>query len=300
MNSITEGEINMKTVLKQIGKAAAYFATYLATSNLISLIVSFVHSYMKGREYALMGLSREEGYALYQAEAASITGICLGLGAIATLLVYFIVEKVKRSSLAKETDMKKVSAGQLGLTIMGAAGAMVFMNNILSILPIPEELMGGLQSGMSNLTAYPFWQAILVNAILVPILEEVVFRGYIYNRLSKAMPSVVAALISSVVFGICHGSILWAVWAFLIGMIICAVRVKSGSIIPGIIFHIILNAYAMIVSYFHIYKGASDTLMYVLTAIGAAMLAAYLFFILRDKNASSKKIKPEVVISAKE
>ena len=33
------GEFNMKTVLKQIGKAAAYFATYLATSNLITLII---------------------------------------------------------------------------------------------------------------------------------------------------------------------------------------------------------------------------------------------------------------------
>lgn len=290
----------MKTVLKQIGKAAAYFATYLATSNLISLIIGFVYSYMKGREYAAMGLSQEEGYALYQADAASITGICLGLGAIATLLVYFIVEKVKKSSLAKETDMKKVSAKQLGLTIIGAAGAMFFMNNIISILPIPEELTGGLESGMSNLTAYPFWQAILVNAILVPILEEVVFRGYIYSRLSKAMPSVVAALISSLVFGISHGTVLWAIWAFIVGMIICAVRVKSGSIIPGIIFHIIMNAYAMIVSYFNIYEGASDTLMYVLTAVGGVMLAAYLFFILKDNNASAKKIKPEVVISAKE
>ena len=241
-------------------------------------------------------MSAEEGLAMVQAEFNTMTGICLLISSILALITYFIIEKVKKSSLAKETDMKKVSGRQMGLTIAGALGAMFFMNFMLSILPIPEELTGNLTNGMAQLTSYPFWQAILANAIFVPIIEEVVFRGYIFNRLEKAMPSIVAALISSAVFGIAHGGLVWAVWAFALGMIICAVRIKSGSIIPGIIFHIIMNTYAMIVSYFPVFDKLTTGGMITLTVVGGLFVAAYLVGILTDKG-DAKKAEVKIMSS---
>lgn len=283
-----KGNISMKKVLKQIGKALAYFAVYFTVSNVVTLIASMIFGYLKGREYAAAGLSAEEGLALVQAEQSSITGICLLISAILTLIIYFIIEKVKKSSLAKETDMKKVSGKQLVLSVIGGLGAMFFMNFILSFLPIPEELLGSLSSGMSNLTSYPFWQAILANALFVPIIEEVIFRGYIFSRLEKAMPAIVAALISSAAFGIVHGGLVWAVWAFVVGMFICVVRIKSGSIIPGIIIHVILNTFAMIVSYFPVLEKLTTGGMIALTVAGGIVMAVYVFGILTDKGSDRK------------
>ena len=291
-----KGIFNMKKVLKQIGKALAYFAVYFTISNLVTLVISMVFGYIKGKEYGAAGISAEEGLAMVQAEFNTMTGICLLISSILALITYFIIEKVKKSSLAKETDMKKVSGKQMGLTIAGALGAMFFMNFMLSILPIPEELTGNLTNGMTQLTSYPFWQAILANAIFVPIIEEVVFRGYIFNRLEKAMPSIVAALISSAVFGIAHGGLVWAVWAFALGMIICAVRIKSGSIIPGIIFHIIMNTYAMIVSYFPVFDKLTTGGMIALTVVGGLLVVAYLVGILTDKG-DAKKAEVKIMSS---
>ena len=287
----------MKKVLAQIGKALAYFLTYLLTSNVISLIVSCIVGYVKGREYGAAGMDRDAAMAALQSDNAAMTGICLLLGAIATLLVYFIIEKVKKSNLAKETDIKAVSPKHIILTVIGALGGMVFMNFIMSILPIPAELTGDLANGMSKLTAYPFWQALLANCIFVPIIEEVVFRGYIFNRLSKAMPQIVAAIISSVVFGICHGSLLWAIWAFVLGMIICLARIKTGSIIPGIIFHIIMNTFAMVVSYYPVLENMNEGIMYALTAAGAVLLAVYVVGFFMERGKVSDKPKAEVVIA---
>ena len=165
------------------------------------------------------------------------------------------------------------------------------LNFMLNILPIPADLIGDLNSGMSSLTSYPFWLALLVNAILIPILEEVVFRGY----LGKAMPAVVAAVISSVVFGLCHGGLVWAIWAGITGLIICVVRVKSGSIIPGMIFHIIMNTFGMIVSYFPVLEKLNNAGMYVLTAVGGILLAVYIVGILMDKGSSRNKAEVKVV-----
>lgn len=287
----------MKKVLKQIAKALGYFAVYFTASNLVTLIITGILGYIRGKEYGQAGLSYEEGMALVSQEQASLTGICLLIGAVLTLLIYFIIEKVKKSSLAKETDMKMVSAKHMGLTVAGAIGAMFFMNFIMSILPIPSELTGELANGMSKLTAYPFWQAILANAIFVPIMEEVLFRGYIFNRLGKAMPTVVAALISSLVFGICHGSLLWVVWAFVLGMVICVARIKTGSIIPGIVFHIIMNTYAMVVSYFPIYENLTKTVMYILTAAGGILMAVYIVAFLMDKGDSKEPASVKITSS---
>lgn len=285
----------MKKVLKQIGKAIGYFAVYLSCMNIVDLIVGYIYGYNLGAKYRAMGLSQEEAMAAFQTDGNGYKGISMLIGALLTLLVFFIIEKVKKTNLAKETDMKMVTGKQMGLTVVGALGGMFFMNFMLTILPIPEELLGDLTSGMGSLTSYPFWLAIIVNAILIPILEEVVFRGYIFSRLGKAMPAAVAAVISSVVFGLCHGGLVWAIWAGIVGLIICVVRIKSGSTIPGILFHIIMNTYGMVCSYFPVLEKLSNTGMYILTAIGGIMLAVYIVGILTDK--SSSKDKAEVTVA---
>ena len=285
----------MKKVLKQIGKALGYFAVYFTCMNVADLIAGFVWGYMKGAELKAMGMSSEEAMAAFQSMEPGYKGVSMLIGAILTLLIYFIIEKIKKTSLAKETDMKMVSGKQMGLTVLGALGGMFFLNFMLTILPIPADLIGDLTSGMSSLTSYPFWLALLVNAILIPILEEVVFRGYLFNRLGKAMPAVVAAVISSVVFGLCHGGLVWAIWAGVTGLIICVVRVKSGSIIPGMIFHIIMNTFGMIVSYFPVLEKLNNTGMYVLTAVGGILLAVYIVGILMDKGSSKNKAEVKVV-----
>lgn len=285
----------MKKVLKQIGKALGYFAVYFTCMNVVDLIAGFVWGYMKGAELKAMGMSSEEAMAAFQSMEPGYKGVSMLIGAILTLLIYFIIEKIKKTSLAKETDMKMVTGKQMGLTVVGALGGMFFLNFMLSILPIPADLLGDLSSGMSSLTSYPFWLALLVNAILIPILEEVVFRGYLFSRLGKAMPAVVAAVISSVVFGLCHGGLVWAIWAGITGLIICVVRVKSGSIIPGIVFHIIMNTYGMVVSYFPVLEKLTNTGMYILTAVGGILLAVYIAGILTDKGSSKEKAEVKVV-----
>ncbi len=289
----------MKNLLKQIGKALGYFAVYLVTSNVVTMVFSLILGYVKGKEYKAAGMGYEEGLELLKADQAAMTGIILLISAVLTLLIYFIVEKVKKSSIFKEADIKPATGKQIGLSVVGALGAMFFMNFMLTILPIPQDLLGDLTSGVSKLTAYPFWQAILANALLIPIMEEVLFRGYIFSRLEKAMPSIVAALISSVVFGICHGGLVWAIWAFLLGMFICVVRIKSRSIVPGIIIHIIMNTYAMVVSYFPVLENITYPVMYTLTAVGGILMAVYVVGILKDKNNSDKEQAKVVVTESK-
>ena len=289
----------MKKILKQVKNALGYFAVYFVIQNIISAIAGFV---VVAKYSTELSAARSAGFEQYMAEyqkyLAGYNGICLILTAIAVLLTYFFIEKAKKSGLAKETDIRRVSGMHIGLTIIAATGAMFFLNFMLNILPIPKELLGSLSSGMKNLSAYPFWQAILANAILIPIMEEVVFRGYLFNRLSKAMPEIVAALITSVIFGLCHGGIVWATWAFVVGMIICVFRIKTGSIIPGMIFHIIMNTFGTLTSYTTIFDGITETGMKVLTAAGGIILLTTLVITLMGKKTAVENNSAEVTVSS--
>ena len=288
----------MKKVFKQIAKALGYFAVYFIIQNLVTGVAGYVLGVKYGPELKAAGLGFQEYIVEMQKHMSSINGICLIISAVLTLLAYFIIEKIKKTSIVREADIRKVSGRYIGLTVLAATGAMFFLNFIIHILPIPSELMGGLSEGMKKLTSYPMWQALLANSLLIPILEEVVFRGYLFSRLSTAMPEIVAALITSVIFGLCHGGIVWAAWAFVFGMIICVFRIKTGSIIPGMIFHIIMNTFSTLVSYTPLLNDVSKTAMTVYTVIGGIVLAAALAVALKSKKAAIEDNTADVTISA--
>jgi len=291
----------MKKVLKQVKNALGYFAVYFVIQNIISAIAGFI---VVAKYSTELSAARSAGFEQYMTEyqkyLAGYNGICLILTAVAVLLTYFIIEKIKKTGIVKEADIRKISGKHIGLTIMAATGAMFFLNFMLNILPIPKELLGSLSSGMKNLSAYPFWQAVLANAILIPIMEEVVFRGYLFNRLSKAMPEIVAALITSVIFGLCHGGIVWATWAFVFGMIICVFRIKTGSIIPGMIFHIIMNTFGTLSSYTTLFDGITETGIKVLTVAGGIVLATALVLTIMGKKTAVEDNSAEVTVASAE
>ena len=292
------GGMKMKRVLKQIAKALGYFAVYFIIQNLVTGVAGYVLGVKYGPELKAAGLGFQEYMVEMQKHMSSINGICLIITAVLTLLTYFIIEKIKKTDILKETDIRTVSGGYIGLTVLAATGAMFFLNYMLNLLPIPSDLMGGLSEGMQKLTAYPMWQALLANSLLIPILEEVVFRGYLFSRLSKAMTEIVAALITSVIFGLCHSGIVWAAWAFVFGMIICVFRIKTGSIVPGIIFHIIMNTFSTLTSYTPLFDDISETDMIVYTVIGGIALAVALGVTLKIKKAVIADITADVTISA--
>jgi len=90
--------------------------------------------------------------------------------------------------------------------------------------------------------------------ILPPLVEEVVFRGFLYGGLRKKLTPVIAALITSIAFAAPHalessdGKLLWvaAIDTFTLSLVLCYLREKTGSIYAGIGVHAIKNGLAFI------------------------------------------------------
>ena len=81
--------------------------------------------------------------------------------------------------------------------------------------------------------------------IFAPVIEELVFRGVLFNRLKIRTGVIVAMLISSAIFALGHevGGI---TSAFLFGMCMCVIYLKTDNILMSMSIHFINNLVAVI------------------------------------------------------
>jgi membrane protease YdiL (CAAX protease family) len=89
---------------------------------------------------------------------------------------------------------------------------------------------------------------ILLIVVAAPVSEEVCFRGMLFGGLRTRLPGLAAALISAVVFGGLHAltgvSAIPPLIAF--GFILALLYEKTGSIVPGILLHMLNNSVALL------------------------------------------------------
>lgn len=90
---------------------------------------------------------------------------------------------------------------------------------------------------------------IISAGILVPIAEEIIFRGLILSRLKRAMKNVPALIISSLLFASIHLHVLWASYVFMLGLILGIIALKTVSIVPSIIIHMTFNIAGSFIGY---------------------------------------------------
>ena len=83
---------------------------------------------------------------------------------------------------------------------------------------------------------------VVIAAILAPVGEEILFRGFLFASLLSKMSPFTAAFVSSLIFAILHFYSPFGVLSIVIfGMIMCWVYQRTGSLWPCILFHALSN-----------------------------------------------------------
>lgn len=80
--------------------------------------------------------------------------------------------------------------------------------------------------------------------ILPPVFEELLFRGYLFGKLRGRFSFIVAALVSSITFGLIHGQINVAIDTFVLGMFLAYLRESTGAVWASMILHGLKNGLA--------------------------------------------------------
>ena len=82
-------------------------------------------------------------------------------------------------------------------------------------------------------------------AVLAPVMEELLFRGAIQGHLQRLHWRPVWAIFTSAfIFGLVHGNPAQIPFAFLMGALFGWLYYRTGSLLPGIVGHILNNTFA--------------------------------------------------------
>ncbi len=97
--------------------------------------------------------------------------------------------------------------------------------------------------------------AFMALVVLPPIVEEILFRGFLYTRFKDVLPKYAAAFAVSILFGAAHlqfgsgNALLWvaAIDTFILSLMLVYLREKTGTIWAGVGVHALKNFVAFVI-----------------------------------------------------
>ena len=84
------------------------------------------------------------------------------------------------------------------------------------------------------------WAVIVSAVILAPIMEELIFRKLVLDRLAGYGPAV-AMSVSALVFGLAHGNFYQGFYSFLLGLIFAYIYLRTGKVRYSMMLHMMVN-----------------------------------------------------------
>lgn len=123
----------------------------------------------------------------------------------------------------------------------------VLASGLMKLFPASTD---NVETAFAGIMGDNICAALLVIALAPAVCEEMLFRGMILHSLKARYRAVSAIAITSVLFGFYHMSLVKFVPTGLLGLVLCYVVWRTGSIYPAMLMHFLNNAYSVMVSYY--------------------------------------------------
>jgi membrane protease YdiL (CAAX protease family) len=212
------------------------------------------------------------------------TTLMEGVAAAVTIPILFFMF---RSDMKKERSVGIMPLQKAPLvkyiTIFFMSIAMcIGMNNILYIsgLTVVDETYVEVTEAMY---AAGFGMEILCLGILVPIAEELVFRGLMYKRLRYDLAFLPAALYTGFAFAVFHGNMVQMIYAFILGMLFSYLYEKYRSVKAPIFAHIVMNLVSVFATEYQLMNWMSEEYVRIgaITVVCAAVASSMFVLVQR-------------------
>lgn len=266
----------------QLLKGLCYFLLFLGTQTLSVLILMIAFGVREVIKAAAngQGITPDALAYVMEQKVQENNNVLMILYTFILLLFLAVFFAIRKKKFGAETGIRKFSPGYLPAIVLFSVGLTLFINAGLNLLP--SSVLQDYSEASSFIGAGVFAVTFIADAICAPISEEIIFRGLMLSRFKKGLPRWLAILLTSLLFGLVHGQILWIAYAFFLGILLCMVVERTGSILASILVHAIFNALGTILAFSELALPATHWL-YAICGMGFAITAAGTFLILRKK-----------------
>lgn len=288
-----------------VGDSGKVFLYAVIIPFLVALIFSYIgYAIAKG-----VGITFEEGEnfleTLYNNHLWFTIPYAL-ISQISFICIFFIYNKVRHISLkAVKVKFRKVNPV---VTVMSILFGIIF---VLGLFGLVEGCFGTLfdmwgipsNTNMIPLDNFGWYVFYLFFFALIPaIVEELIFRGVIFNGLKRGIGSLWAIILSSLIFALVHQNLNQFIYPLIMGAVFSILMNKTNNLIYPILMHFFNNLTTITIQYLQNIDAINLNLqvnaVYVVVSLVLAIVVGVLFFLfyffyLRKKDFSETETEEE-------
>ncbi len=186
----------------------------------------------------------------------------------AQFITFVLVEAISLWLLWRFLKARRAKPADIGLVRPRSSdawevlkGYAIYFVALIFIMQAVGQFVPGLnleqeqELGFDKVTTGAALAPIFISLVLLPpLVEEILFRGFLYTGLRRKLPVLAAALITGALFAVVHlqlgsgNSPLWAAAldTFILSFVLVGLREKTGSLWPSIGVHMLKNATAFL------------------------------------------------------
>ncbi len=213
----------------------------------IIVIISILTAFISGGIVLGIGLSNPDAPQKFY----TFISFIIGQGFMLLPLIFFL--KSRKEPILKTIRFNPITVKIMISTIIFSLGLIILSDELDRIIqiffPAPEYIID-LNTLLKPESTTGFILLFFAVAILAPIGEELLFRGFLQQFLEKHWKDITRSiLVTALLFSIIHMNLYWFIQIYFLGVILGFLSWKTNSVVPALILHGLNNAIAMLLSF---------------------------------------------------
>lgn len=279
-------------------------ATNAMSGSMLSILaISLLYGLLFPAIMMNLGFSMEKTYDILEEPAFSQVFQIL-FSSFTFTVPFIVIYKALRYRISDLISFKIPEKKNTGLLIVIGISFCSFSNIAISYASQIFEGLGinyEVDYGENPEGFFGFMLSLIATVIVPALVEEFAFRGIVLGSLRKFGDGF-AVIVSSVMFGVMHGNFEQIPFAFLVGLALGFVAIKTGSIWPAIIIHAFNNFVSIFFNYFMDgFSVVVQNIIYTIFLSVTLLFGILCLWKLKDKNEvlSFKKAETEATEAKK-
>ena len=262
-------------------RTVVYPIVFLVLHFLIQLLGAVIAgiSYINSDSFAsLVDATPDTSLDLIQELARAIGTPALLYSAPLQIIIYVIFLWYQKRKNRKYLLLRPAhaTAFPLGLaTAFGCLGITTLLLQLFDMLAMHssfwQDMMATYQRSTAVLQGVDLLLLTLGAVILVPLAEELLFRGIITEEIRQVAPDWLAVLLGGVIFALVHGNLIQILYVLPLGLLLGAVYIWSSSVWVPVLIHVVYNFFG---SVFDTQIGGNETVRTIYTVFLYIMIPA--------------------------
>lgn len=156
------------------------------------------------------------------------------------LLALPVLVRLYRGQAGRRGRPCRLDKKEAGLLSLSGIAACLMVNTLIKISRI-WVLFPGFSRESARFYGPPLYLQVWAMGVVIPIAEELVFRGLGFGRLREKLDFWQSALLSSVLFAFWHGNVVQGLYGFCMGLLFSWAMERDGTVLAPIFMHIWAN-----------------------------------------------------------